>query len=298
MTSFCIASPHKNELWYDHRLYVNLKNELENIGFQYRAASQNRIYFLGAPLLHFYPEVGPLEHSANNIAVIYSHPQKLASLEPFSAIYACSHHVKAYLQQKFTGSVDANILDNIKLLPPFSSLTPTHKTMPRYHCDLSFIGTPRIRPIVETVIPIVEKHNLTFHLFGPNWEDYTGHPNAKRYVIGRSVPYEHIPMLARGSKICLIDHHKKMSEIGAVSHKYVDFVRAGGFVISDNNKDAETAYKGIIFNSERDLEEKILHFLNNADSRLKHTLDQLQITQEQSTHISALNLSKSFDFSH
>ncbi len=297
MASFCIASPHKNELWYDHRLYINLKNELEAIGFQYRAASQNRIYLIGAPVLRFYPEVGAIVSSANNIAVIYSHPEKIEDLTPFNVIYACSQYVKDYLITKFSGKAQKDVLENIQLLPPFSSLYPSKDTKPKYVCDLSFIGTPRIRPILEAVLPIVEKHQLNFHLFGPNWDQYEGNPNAKKHLIARHVPYEEIPMLARGSKICLIDHHVSMSELGAVSHKYIDFVRSGAFVISDNNKDAANTYDGITFKDSDDLESKVLHYLAHREDRLNQTIKQLRMTQSQSTHIAALSLSKSLNLS-
>lgn len=290
MTSFCIASPHRNHLWYDYRIYLSLKREIENLGFQYRAASKNRVYLLGAPLLHFYNEVGPMKPSENNIGVIYSHPEKLDDISMFSALFACSEPVRLFLQEKFKGQVSQNLLMNIQLLPPFSSLSPSAHTKPRYQCDLSFMGTPRTRPIIEAAMPIIKKHNLSFHLFGPNWDSYEGNSLAKDYVVARNIPYEDIPLLARGSKICLIDHHQSMSKMGAVSHKYVDFIHAGAFIISDENKDAKNFYKGITYKDSSDLEEKILHYLTNQEQRQAHTLKQLLITMSQTTRASAIQL--------
>ena len=294
MTTFCIASPHKNELWYDYRLYINLKKALVNLGFEYRAASRNRIYFLGAPERQFYPEVGKFDPSANNIGLLYSHAEKLSDISKFSSLFVCSDFVKGYLQEKFGQDSDENSVKNMQVLAPFSSLVPTQKSKARYNCDISFIGTPRIRPIVEAIIPIVEKHQLRFHLFGPNWEDYPGNASAKDYFVARSLPYEEIPMLARGSKICLIDHHQSMSEMGAVSHKYVDFVRAGALVISDNNKDAKNAYAGLTFDSETQLEALVLRYLEHDDLRQQQVLKQLSLTATHTTDAAAVALAQAF----
>ncbi|MFC4701757.1 hypothetical protein ACFO4O_16515 [Glaciecola siphonariae] len=294
MTDFCIASPHKNELWYDYRLFVNLKRALLALGFTSKAAAHNRIYFLGAPQLQFYPEVGKFDTQANNIALIYSHAEKLQSLDAFSKIFVCSEPVKRYLQNKFKGSISDDNLEKIEVLAPFSSLSPSAKTKPRYACDISFIGTPRVRPIVEAIVPIVEKHQLKFHLFGPNWDSYPGDPRANNYFVARSLPYEEIPMLARGSKICLIDHHQTMSEMGAVSHKYVDFVRAGAFVISDNNKDAREAYAGVCFETPESLEKLILQYLQAPQLRRAQVLHQLSLTSTHTTEYAAVRLAQHF----
>ncbi len=294
MISFCIASPHKNELWYDYRLYVNLKQSLINLGFKYEAASRNRIYFLGAPQRQFYPEVGRFDPNANNIAVLYSHAEKLEALAQFSSIFVCSDFVKDYLQNKFAVNTAPELLGNMKVLAPFSSLSPTQKTKPRYNCDISFIGTPRIRPIVEAILPIVQKHGLKFHLFGPNWDEYPGNSSAKDYFVAKSLPYEEIPMLARGSKICLIDHHQSMSEMGAVSHKYVDFIRAGAFVVSDNNKDAVSSYQGLSFDTPESLESLVLSYLERDDLRQQQILKQLSLTATHTTNAAAVTLAQAF----
>jgi hypothetical protein len=301
MTSFCIASPHKNVLWYDYQLYVNLKQELESLGFQYRSASKNRVYFLGAPQLQFYPEVGKFDPSVNNIALVYSHAEKLQALNKFNAVFVCSEGVEQLFYKKrlkglefFKKDKPFTAKQKIEILRPFSSLKPSNHLMPKYDCDVSFIGTPRIRPILEEALPIVHAMGLKMQIYGPNWDKYEGNPLAKNYWVGNRVPYVDIPKLAKGSKICLIDHHESMSQIGAVSHKYVDFVMAGGFVISDNNRDAVTYYNGICFNKKQTLSSLIQEYLTDAVKRSTHAALQQNITASQTSQFAAKRIAKCF----
>lgn len=301
MTSFCIASPHKNVLWYDYRLYENLKHELQELGYQYRAASKNRIYFLGAPQRHFYEEVGKFDPDANNIALIYCHSEKLESISQFNKVYVCSEGVGSLLKRKkwknlefLKSEKNFTTRQPMGIIRPFSSLTPSTRTKPRYQCDVSFMGTPRIRPILEAVLPLVEEMGLKLNLYGPNWDKYEGNSDASKYWIARSVPYEEIPMLAKGSKICLIDHHDMMNNIGSVSHKYVDFVMAGGFVISDDNKDARNFYKGVCMDDKNSLRDLLSTYLADDALRESHKLMQQDIMQQQSTKAAAIELAKNF----
>ena len=301
MKSFCIASPHKNVLWYDYRLYENLKYELQQLGYEYRAAAKNRIYFLGAPQRHFYPEVGKFDASANNLALIYCHSEKLESINQFNKVFVCSEGVRTLLTRKkwlnfefFKQNKPFTPQAPMEIIRPFSSLQPSTKTKPRYQCDVSFMGTPRIRPILEAVLPLVEKMGLRLNLYGPNWDKYQGHKNAAKYWVARSVPYEEIPMLAKGSKICLIDHHDMMNQIGSVSHKYVDFVMAGGFVICDNNKDAKEYYQGVCMDKPQNLEGLLKTYLADDSLREAQTQRQQKITSSQSTKAAALALAQYF----
>ncbi|MBC3764921.1 glycosyltransferase family protein [Neptunicella marina] len=293
MKDFCIASPHKNVLWYDYRLYINLKEALTALGYQYRAASKNRIYFLGGPQRHFYPEVGKFDPSANNIALIYCHAEKLDNIKRFDKVFVCSEGVKLFLEQKRT-QAEFKTSKQIDIIRPFSSLSPSNRTRPRYQCDVSFIGTPRVRPIVEAVLPIVEQNNLKFNIYGPNWDHYEGNPLAKSYWVARTVPYEEIPMLAKGSKICLIDHHNMMNKMGTVSHKYVDFVMAGAFVISDWNKDALGHYSGVCFENEDSLANIVQKYLGSDMQRIEQQRKQQEITQLQTTKGVAETLAEQF----
>ncbi|GGD57447.1 hypothetical protein GCM10011357_11080 [Lacimicrobium alkaliphilum] len=301
MTSFCIASPHKNELWYDYRVYVNLRQELEALGYQYRAASQNRIYFLGGPQRHFYPEVGKFDAEANNIALIYCHVEKLKSIDQFRKVFVCSEGMKGFLQRRrlmrlepFRRRQPFTPQAPIEVIPPFSSLQPCNRTRPRYQCDLSFVGTPRIRPILEAALPVVKSLKLKMHLYGPNWDQYPGNPVAKDYWIARSVPYEEIPMLAKGSKICLIDHHDMMNKIGTVSHKYVDFLKAGAFVISDNNRDARKHYHGVYYRNQSELAGLIEYYVTHDAEREATRLQQQRYLNRHSTGFAATELAKYF----
>lgn len=301
MISFCIASPHKNILWYDYRLYVNLKYELEQLGYQYRSASRNRIYFLGAPQRHFYNEVGKFDPTMNNIAVIYCHAEQLGSLSQFNKVFVCSEGVGHFLRKKrlygmeflkkkkvFTSKTP------IDILRPFSSLTPARTTMPKYECDVSFMGTPRTRPILDAVLPLVDELGIKLNLYGPGWDNYTGGVNLKKYWVARQIPYEDIPKLAKGSKICLIDHHETMNKIGSVSHKYIDFIMAGGFVVSDYNRDAIKYYKGICFSEKRPLKGILREYLADGEKRKEHTSMQQLMIIDQTTHIAACKLAACF----
>ena len=288
-------------MWYDYQLYVNLKEELEALGFQYRSASKNRVYFLGAPQLQFYPEVGKFDSSVNNIAVVYSHAEKLQALNLFNKVFVCSEGVEGLFNKKRLFSFELFKKDKpftpkhtLEILRPFSSLKPSNHLMPRYDCDISFIGTPRIRPILEEALPIVDAMGLKMQIYGPNWDKYQGNVLAKKYWVANRVPYADIPKLAKGSKICLIDHHESMNEIGVVSHKYVDFVMAGGLVISDNNRDARTYYKGLCFSKNLKLSTLIQQYLADIVKRDTQIAVQQSIIGSQTTHHAALAISKYF----
>ncbi|UPW20076.1 hypothetical protein M0C34_07380 [Agarivorans sp. TSD2052] len=291
MTDYCIASPHKNELWYDYRLYDNLKSELKLLGFNYRAGAKNRIYLLGGRVLHFYPEVGPFDEAANNIALSYCHFDQVKDYGIFNHVFFCSQRVQSKIYVDKRCRLPAA---NIGIIRPFSSLTPSTTIDTKYSCDIAFIGTPRIRPIVEAILPIVEKHKLDFKLFGPNWDKYSGNNNAVKYWSGTSIPYKDISVLAHNAKLCLIDHHESMNQDGAVSHKYVDFLSAGSLVISDNNKNAKGFYKGLCFTSPDDLEPLVLKYLASKQLRTEQIALQLELLSKQTTALAARTLSEQF----
>ena len=100
MSKYCIASPHKDESWYDYRLYVNLIEALERQGHQFQAGAENRIYFLGGPLRKHYPKVGQFDPNANNIALIYCHFQKIFQLTHFDHVFVPSDKVKAHFLKR------------------------------------------------------------------------------------------------------------------------------------------------------------------------------------------------------
>lgn len=301
MKSFCIASPHKNELWYDYRLYVNLKEELIKLGYRHEAGAKNRIYFLGGPQKLFYPKVGEFDPSANNIALIYCHVEKLKSISQFNKVFVCSNGFKTFLTRKkwanfefFSKQKDFSTVQPIDIIAPFSSLIPNENTMPRYQCDISFMGVPRIRPAIEAVLPLVDDLDLKLNIYGPGWKNYPGQGSPDQYCVASQIPYEDIPKLARGSKICLIDHHDSMNKIGSVSHKYIDFVMSGGFVVSDFNKDAINTYKGICFSQKRPLKDIIVEYLNDEEKRQAHVAMQQNIIAQQTTENAAIKLGSYF----
>ncbi|AEF05295.1 glycosyltransferase [Alteromonas naphthalenivorans] len=298
---FSIGSPHKSALWYDYRLYVNLIEAMASLGINYRKNSKNRIYFLGAPRRHVYPDVGKFDPSANNLALAYCHFEKIKSYNEFRKVFLPSEFVKdAVLNDKkkhsklFRKNVFLDNKNRIDIIRPFSSLSSTDEVLKTYECDISFIGSPRIRPIVEDIIPIVEKHNLSFQIFGPHWHEYKGNKNAVKYVTANEIPYENIPLLSSASKISLVDHHQPMNDIGTVSHKYVDLIASGAFVLSDNNKDAVQHYKGITYNSVNELEELVLFYINDENARRKQRERQLDIVQKNSTLLAAKQISQFF----
>ena len=299
MTKYCIASPHKNELWYDHRLYVNLIEALKTLGHQHEAGAVNRIYFLGGPQRQFYPKVGTFDTNANNIALIYCHMESLQRLDLFDKVFVPSQFVKDYFEHKALELTSgSNYLfktkNNIDIIRPFSSLKPVSEHRPKYNCDVMFMGTPRVRPIVEAILNIVEKHQLKMHIIGPNWAEYSGNPAAKRYVTERSVRYYQIPQVVRGAKICLHDHHDSMNQFQTCSHKYIDMVSAGGFVISDKNEDVRNVYKGIVFEDEQQLESMVLRYLSEDVERQAIVEKQRSIMSEQTTLMAAKQLAAQF----
>lgn len=298
---FSIASPHKSKLWYDYRLYVNLIEALESLGHRYRKNADNRIYFLAAPRRHVYPDVGKFDSEANNLALAYCHFEKMKTYNEFNKIFIPSEFVKdSILKQRkanarwFKKNTFLDDKNKLEIIRPFSSLKPTEKIIGEYECDLSFIGSPRIRPIVEDVIHIVNKHNLSFHIYGPHWHEYKGNPLASSYVKANEIPYENIPLLSTACKISLVDHHQPMNDIGSVSHKYVDLVSSGAFVISDENKDSAKHYNGVTYKSRDELEELILFYLENEDKRRAQIALQQEIVRENSTLTAAKKISQYF----
>jgi hypothetical protein len=287
--NYCIASPHKNELWYDYRLYVNLKHELEKLGHIHCAGARNRIYFLGGPQKLFYPKVGQFDSKANNIALVYCHPEKLKSLDQFDKVFVCSKGFREYFHKK---SLATN--QPIEIIPPFSSLKPVAQNRPRYDCDVSFMGVPRVRPALDAVLPLVDELGITLSLFGPGWNNYPNGQNLEKYWVARQIPYQHIPQLTLGSKICLLDHHESMNTIGSISHKYVDFVMSGGFVVSDYNQDAIDNYQGICFSEKRPLKDILQEYLADEGKRKEHIAMQQQLMIKQTTHAAAKTLAESF----
>ncbi|AGP87124.1 hypothetical protein [Alteromonas mediterranea] len=87
MFEFSIASPHKNVLWYDYRVFINTKHELEKLGCVYKKNAVNRIYLLSPPVRKSYEDVSEFEPDANNIAIIYSHFEKVENLNGFNKVF-------------------------------------------------------------------------------------------------------------------------------------------------------------------------------------------------------------------
>ncbi|WP_371375748.1 hypothetical protein [Thalassotalea aquiviva] len=263
---FCIASPHRNENWYDWRVYNNLKQELQRLGYVYEKNAKNRIYFFGGALLNAYPDVNTFNHNSNNIALVYSHSYAVNSFEGFNHIFVASPTMKKFLwYRKIRRMLKLNFnyiprYTGIDILPPFSSLTPNVEYRKEYDCDISFVGNIRVRPIVEDILEIVEKHQLDFKIFGHDWQNYQGNKAALKYWQGDVIPYQDIPSLAANSKVCLIDHHQDMKREATVSHKYIDLLMSGGCLICDNNPGAYQ-YKGLVYKDKISLERLVLDLI-------------------------------------
>lgn len=271
---FCIASPHTSRHWYEYRIYINLKKELEKLGLKYKKNSINRIYFLGR-YEDFYKDIDSFESDANNIALMFSRPSfNLKIINKFNHVFTSSH----------TYFLAANSLkkNNVYMLKPFSSLSPVSETRDEYKCDISFIGQPRLRPIVENITPIAKRNNLNFKIFGTDWSSYSGNKDAINYYSGKIIDYFDIPILANSAKIIIIDHMKDMRNFGVVSHKYIDLLMAKAFVVSDNNKDISN-YNGVVFRDEQ----QILEILHNNDYRYRKSQEQFDLVKNQSTENAA-----------
>ncbi|MEA3380134.1 MAG: glycosyltransferase [Pseudomonadota bacterium] len=297
MFEFSIASPHKNVLWYDYRVFINTKHELEKLGCVYKKNAVNRIYLLSPPVRKSYEDVSEFEPDANNIAIIYSHFEKVENLNGFNKVFVPSNLVQDFLLKKrkessqwFKKNPFLDSKKKLEVLPPYSSLSEKKGKPNLPQCDLCFIGSPRIRPIVEDILPIVEKNSLSFHLYGPGWERYSGNPSAKKFVVAKTIEYDQFADLALASKICLIDHHDTMNEIGAVSHKYIDHLHSGAFLISDRNKDALENYAGVCYQGRRELEELVDFYLKNPVAREEKRRKQLDIAKNYTTSNTAKKL--------
>ncbi|WP_395341558.1 hypothetical protein PN836_019535 [Ningiella sp. W23] len=301
MAKYCIASPHKDDTWYDYRLYLSLKQELSGLGHIHQAGAKNRIYFLGAPLKFHYPKVGEFDPSANNIALIYCHFQKIENISQFDHVFVPSESVKKKFERK--AFLDTLTLKKEKafktkrpigIVRPFSSLEPNDDKLYKLECDIAFMGVPRLRPIVESAVKIVQKHDLSFKIIGADWLAYPGNPDAINYCATDRIPYRHMPAFANSAKIHLVDHHASMKEYGAVSHKYIDLIKGGAFVISDDNPDAREYYRGEVFGNDDELEALILRYLSDHQARSAKVLEQQAICKNQTSADAAYQLAKTF----
>ena len=289
MAFFCIGSPHKNKNWYDYRVYQNLIDELEGLGHKYKVGAINRIYFLGAPLRDDYPDVGTFDPLANNIALLYCHADKIRNWHGFNHIFAASTGMKYFLllrklkKMDFSGKKYLPDWHKVKVLPPFSSLKNNSTVKKDYSCDISFVGSQRIRPIVEDTLDIVKKHNINFKIFGYDWDAYEGNPIAKDYWQGSGIPYEDFPALANSSKICLVDHPEDLNREATVSHKYIDLLASKACVISDYNLGVKYGYKGLTYKTRAELETMILKLLGDNKLRESIKLRQFSLAERLTT---------------
>lgn len=285
MSSYCIASPHTSPFWYEYQIYTNLISSLSKLGYTYTPESHNRLYFLGFPMRHSYPDVPFYNKSCNNLALMFSHPQYYTSKlgEMFSNVFPSSPNYLSYIK-----SIDSKV--SATLLKPFSSLVPSdNEAIPDMKCDIAFVGNTRVRPLVEKIIPIVKKHKLNFKIWGYAWNTYQGNKEAIPYWQGSVIPYKDMPNLAKSAKILLCDHHGTMNQVGVVSHKYVDLLASKAFVIADDNKDIPL-YKGVVFEGEQ----QILSYLADSKKREDKVEEQYDIVKNLTTDNAAKLISSFF----
>lgn len=250
------------EFDYDHRVYLNLLAALENLSAEHvKDSEQFNIFFIGWPIRESYTDISRVVKGRNNILYIYSHPWMIGKrhLQMFGErlkIYASVPVIKNYLLKK-TGFPS-------EILPPASSLLPLDKKIDQT-IDLAFIGGIRKRPIVEDSLSIVKRNKLHLVIFGHDWgNSYRGSKEALQYWAGEAIRYEEIPRLSAQTKIFLLDHLPEMRKMGIVSHKYIDLIMSGAFVISDNNKGVEEL-GGVTYLNRKDLENKIRYFLGHPE---------------------------------
>jgi len=300
MASFCIGSPHKNKSWYDYRVYRNLIDELEALGHTLAVGSKNRIYFLGGPLRDKYPDIGSFDTAANNIALLYCHADKIHSWQGFNHIFVSSLGMKYFLLLRklkrldFFGKKYLPVWRKVKVLPPFSSLNHTPEVNDLYACDISFIGSERIRPIVEDILDIVKKYNLNFKIFGYGWDAYQGNKIAKKYWQGTGIPYDDFPILANSSKICLVDHPEDLNREATVSHKYIDLLASKACVISDYNLGVKYGYKGLTYKTKEELKKIVLSLLKDSALRESIKSRQFSLVAKQTTSQAVKEIAKCF----
>jgi spore maturation protein CgeB len=257
---FCIADPSTSIFWYDFYVAKQLKEAFEKNGFKYTPYTKNlRIYLLGFPVRKEYKNIGELDKTAYNIAWVYGHPAliKNSDLSIFKRIFVSSCNISNYIAALGYKNIHTPM--------------PTNKTLIKTTTkrDIAFLGSARYNQLhgrkviadflLESPLKKLEIRGYDLNIF------ISSNSNVS---IGPHVPYEEISEFFASSKIVLHDHHPDMRDMGMVSHKLMDIIGSGAFVVSDNNKEIKEYMPDITtYQNPKELYNKIDYYLNNNKVR-------------------------------
>ena len=293
--NFVIASPHTGKKWMDYFVWKALKHAITNLGFKYEARAHNRVYFLGWPLRPSYKDVGTFDKSANNIAIVYGHPDliKIPVLKDFNHVVITSQCIYNDFKDKISTS----------FIPPWSHVKPL-PSVTKIN-DVVMVATARPcgrvkwgRPILYDLIN--NRNHLPFDLKvnGVNWEKPEAQSIITPYASPICIDNDIIDKYYNESKIVLHDSHGGMRRLGMISHKLVDVMMAKVFFICDGNRELleNQSYKGcVIYKDPSDLYDKVCYYLAHQDEAQIITDDIYQrIKNSHSVEYAASHISSLF----
>jgi len=288
MKTFTIASPYGSIYCYDYVVFLSLKQSLEKLGYKFDRNSNNRIYLMGYPMGRQYKDCGPFDTKKFNISLIgsyYDYIKHRGEVDCFDFTYCSSPQGYQYLLDKFNFKADGlwNLYSPFgnDILPQFQP----NNNIEIKECDVAFCGNARVRPAVEELMVVLEKHpELKFYYYGFNIKNYRGTQKVKSHWIGDILSYYKYPEFAQKTKVVLLDMHDSMSDIGMPSFKYIDFLMNKAFVLVYKNKYAKDQLKGATFQHNDvlpgDLENKLMFYLNNPEERQKVIDRQYQLVKD------------------
>ena len=263
-----IACPKEvNHLWYDYYVREALHKAMKKKGYIHTPGTKNlRIYMLGFPIREEYPDIGKFDKDAYNVAWILGHPNQMKNYnleEMFDKIIISSDCI--YQDITIAKHQEGmNKLPDNATFGEISTLTNLHKyhnlDMPSdldctneelenrdFECDIRFLGSPRPIPgykehgrkIVYDLCPKLADLGFSIEIAGYGWEKAMPQSLQSKLHIRPHVPREEFGRFMRGAKVVLHDHHPMMGEMGMVSHKLIDTIACGAYVVSDYNREIE-----------------------------------------------------------
>ena len=289
---FCIATD-INPLSVKYAEYVNLKCLLEVNKGKYVPNSVNRIYIINNITKSSYPDVSSINPAANNILYLTSHNLKLTKeyLLLFKYITVSSMEHKRALESTFG-------LDNIMALPPLSSQIPIEYRMievpkgkpskastkgkkgkpvkvksenvyfrMKKTIDILYMGDLNKTEILEDLLPIVKSKKYNLKIYGNMFDLYNGSRVATKYWAGSLPSPGELPFIVDSSKVVIHHINKASNLVGVVNSQYLDYLRNGAFVLTKDNASIERTYKGICYQTTKELETLLDKYLSNDAER-------------------------------
>ena len=212
--------------WGDYYLSVELKKELEKLGYKVIIHCQNQwgnSHVDGCIVLVFR---GLYRYSVReyelNLMWNISHPKDIH----YDEYQSFDHVFISSLEQ--VGKLREVLKTKVSLLDQCTNLTKFHPLpFVKKEFDILFVGNSRgvFRKVIKDLLPTDYK----FGIIGRGWAEYV-HSD---YIIKDYVPYEQLNIYYNSTKILLNDHWDDMRESGFVSNRIQDGMAAGCTVVSD-----------------------------------------------------------------